>query len=87
MELGGNAPVLIFEDADLDLAADIVTGVKFSNAGQICVAPNRVFVSEKVLKIFTEKVVSRAKARKVGFDKYAEIETGPVIDERAFTRI
>ena len=87
MELGGNAPVLIFEDADLDLAADIVTGVKFSNAGQICVAPNRVFVSEKVLKTFTKKVVSRAKARKVGFDKYAGIETGPVIDERAFTRI
>ena len=62
MELGGNAPVLIFEEADLDLAADIVAGVKFSNAGQICVAPTRVFVSEKVVKTFTEKVVTRAKA-------------------------
>jgi succinate-semialdehyde dehydrogenase/glutarate-semialdehyde dehydrogenase len=87
MELGGNAPVLIFEDADLDLAADIVTGVKFSNAGQICVAPNRVFVSEKVVKTFTEKVVTRAKACKVGFDKFGEISTGPVIDKRAFDRI
>ena len=87
MELGGNAPVLIFEDADLDLAADIVTGVKFSNAGQICVAPNRIFVSDLVKKDFTDKVVSRAKAAKVGFDKNKEITTGPVIDKRAFENI
>ena len=87
MELGGNAPVLIFEDADLDLAADIVAGVKFSNAGQICVAPNRVFVAEKVVETFTEKVVSRARNCKVGFDKNTDISTGPVIDKRAFNRI
>ncbi|MGC3940717.1 NAD-dependent succinate-semialdehyde dehydrogenase [Roseobacter sp. EG26] len=87
MELGGNAPMLVFEDADLDLAADIVTGVKFSNAGQICVSPNRVFVAEAVREAFTEKVVDRAKAAKVGFDKSAEITTGPVIDARAWTRI
>ncbi|MFV1635795.1 NAD-dependent succinate-semialdehyde dehydrogenase [Phaeobacter sp. JH20_17] len=87
MELGGNAPVLIFEDADLDLAADIVTGVKFSNAGQICVSPNRVFVAEAVRDAFTEKVVERAKAAKVGFDKDTDITTGPVIDGRAWTRL
>ena len=87
MELGGNAPVLVFEDADLDLAADIVTGVKFSNAGQICVSPNRVFVANDVRDAFAEKVVARAKAAKVGFDKAADITTGPVIDGRAWTRI
>ena len=87
MELGGNAPVLVFEDADLDLAADIVTGVKFSNAGQICVSPNRVFVAKAVLEAFTQKVVDRARAAKVGFDKHANITTGPVIDERAWTRL
>ena len=87
MELGGNAPVLVFEDADLDLAADIVTGVKFSNAGQICVSPNRVFVVEAVRDAFTEKVVERAKAAKVGFGKDADITTGPVIDGRAWTRL
>ena len=87
MELGGNAPVLVFDDADLDLAADIVTGVKFSNAGQICVAPNRVFVAENVKEKFTEKVVSRAKASLVGFDKNKDITTGPVIDKRAFQKI
>jgi succinate-semialdehyde dehydrogenase/glutarate-semialdehyde dehydrogenase len=87
MELGGNAPVLVFEDADLDLAADIVTGVKFSNAGQICVSPNRVFVAKAVLEAFTQKVVDRARAAKVGFDKHANITTGPVIDESAWTRL
>lgn len=87
MELGGNAPVLVFEDADLDHAADIVTGVKFSNAGQICVAPNRVFVAESVREAFTEKVVARAKSATLGFDKDADITTGPLIDGRAWARI
>ena len=87
MELGGNAPVLVFEDADLDLAADIVTGVKFSNAGQICVSPNRVFVVEAVRDAFTEKVIDRARAAKVGFDKTVDITTGPVINARSWTRL
>lgn len=87
MELGGNAPVLVFADADLDLAADIVTAVKFNNSGQICVAPNRVFVEASVADVFAAKVVVRAKATKVGFDKTADIVTGPVIDGRAWRRI
>ena len=87
MELGGNAPVLVFEDADLDLAADIVTGVKFSNAGQICVSPNRVFVADAVREDFTQKIVDRARAAKVGFDKTDDITTGPVIDARAWKRL
>ena len=87
MELGGNAPVLVFEDADLDLAADIVASVKFSNAGQICVSPNRVFVAEEIRDTFTQKLVERAKNATVGFDKDADITTGPVIDGRAWTRL
>lgn len=87
MELGGNAPVLIFEDADLDLAADIVCGVKFSNAGQICVSPNRVFVHRAVLEEFTRKAVERAQSAGVGWDKEADILTGPVIDGRAWRRL
>lgn len=87
MELGGNAPVLVLEDADLDLAADVVCGVKFSNAGQICVSPNRVFVANAVHDAFKEKVVARANAAQVGFDKAADITTGPVIDGRAWARI
>jgi succinate-semialdehyde dehydrogenase/glutarate-semialdehyde dehydrogenase len=87
MELGGNAPVLVFEDADLDLAADIVTGVKFSNAGQICVSPNRVFVAEAVHQSFCERLRKRAQAALVGFDRTKDITTGPVIDGRAWQRI
>ncbi len=87
MELGGNAPVLVFEDADLDQAADIVCGVKFSNAGQICVSPNRVFVHRSVLEPFTQRAVRRANAAETGFDKTRDIVTGPVIDGRAWQRI
>ena len=87
MELGGNAPVLIFEDADLDLAADIVCGVKFSNAGQICVSPNRVFVHRAVLEQFTERAVDRARSAGIGWDRHADILTGPVIDGRAWKRL
>lgn len=87
MELGGNAPVLVFNDADLDRAADIVTAVKFNNAGQICVTPNRVFVERGVYDAFRDKVVARAKAAKVGFDRNADILTGPMIDGRAWKRV
>ncbi|WP_283639062.1 aldehyde dehydrogenase family protein [Marinovum algicola] len=87
MELGGNAPVLIYRDADLDLAAEIVTTVKFNNAGQICVTPNRVFVEREVHEAFRDKVVARARAAKVGFDREADILTGPMIDRRAWARV
>ncbi|WP_373634809.1 aldehyde dehydrogenase family protein [Yoonia sp. SS1-5] len=87
MELGGNAPVLIFPDADLDVAADIVCGVKFNNAGQICVSPNRVFVHQDVLEEFTAQAVAKAQNAGVGWDKTADILTGPVIDGRAWARL
>lgn len=87
MELGGNAPVLVFADADLDLAADIVCGLKFENAGQICVAPNRVFVHSSVAETFYQKVVTRALAIKVGFSRDEPIDMGPVIDQQAWNRI
>jgi succinate-semialdehyde dehydrogenase/glutarate-semialdehyde dehydrogenase len=87
MELGGNAPVLIFDDADLDLAADIVCGLKFENAGQICVAPNRVFVHRDVADTFYQKVLARTQAVKVGFNRNEAIDMGPVIDQQAWQRI
>ena len=87
MELGGNAPVLVFPDADLDKAADVVCGIKFSNAGQICVAPNRVFVHRDVLPAFTAKVVARANAVTTGWDRDGDVGMGPVIDGRAWTRL
>lgn len=83
MELGGNAPVLVFADSDLDLAADIVCAVKFGNCGQICVTPNRVFVQKSVASEFASKVVERAKAVKVGYGLQSDNEMGPLIDAQA----
>ena len=87
MELGGDAPVLVFEDADLDLAADTICALKFGNSGQICVTPNRVYAHNDVAEQLKSKIVSRAKAVKVGFDREADIDMGPVIDDRAWQRI
>lgn len=87
MELGGNAPVLVFGDADLDVTANVVCGIKFSNAGQICVSPNRVFVERSVVEAFKEKVVAHADAARIGWDRNADITTGPLINEKAFNRI
>lgn len=87
MELGGNAPAIVFPDADLDLAADIICALKFNNAGQICVTPNRIFVAASIAADFTAKLVERAGAVRVGFDKTQPIVTGPLIDNRAWKRI
>ena len=87
MELGGNAPVLVFPDADIDQAINVICGVKFANAGQICVAPNRVFVHRSVLESFTRKAVEFARNANVGWDKTQDIKTGPVINEKAWKRL
>lgn len=87
MELGGNAPVLVFADADLDLAADVIAALKFGNSGQICVAPNRVFAEDAVRDALAQKIVERAQAVIVGFDRNAAIGMGPLIDRGARARI
>ena len=87
MELGGNAPVLVFDDADVGQAAEVVCGVKFSNAGQICVAPNRVYVQRGVLDEFAAAAVSHARSAKVGWDRHADIDTGPLANGKAWERV
>jgi succinate-semialdehyde dehydrogenase/glutarate-semialdehyde dehydrogenase len=66
MELGGHAPVIIFDDADVDAAAKTMTFMKYRNAGQVCVSPTRFLVQEGIFKSFVEKFVAGAKAVKVG---------------------
>jgi succinate-semialdehyde dehydrogenase/glutarate-semialdehyde dehydrogenase len=83
MELGGNAPVLIFPDADLDKAVDTVSALKFGNAGQICVAPNRIFVHKDILPEFADRVVEKAKAQKIGFGRDSGATMGPLINQKA----
>ena len=87
MELGGNAPVLVFADSNLDLAAKIVGNVKFGNAGQICVTPNRVFVEASVADEFKQKLVERANSTKVGWELRGDVDMGPLIDAKAWDRV
>ncbi|WP_282092454.1 aldehyde dehydrogenase family protein [Epibacterium ulvae] len=87
MELGGNAPALVFPDADLDLAISTLCGVKFAHAGQICVSPNRVFVHRDIYEDFKARAVAFANDTAIGWDKNAAIHTGPVVDEGARGRM
>lgn len=88
MELGGNAPLLVFNDADLDLAADITCALKFGNCGQICVTPNRVLAQKEIYPAFKEKVAERAAKTRVGFvDRDGDIDMGPLIDAAAWERV
>ena len=87
LELGGNAPFIVFEDADPDAAVDGAIAAKFRNAGQVCVAVNRIFVHEPLFARFTERFAARAAALKVGNGLDPDVQVGPLIDEAALQRI
>src|SRR5215217_3308360 len=82
MELGGHAPAIVFDDADLDLAAKTLAGAKFRNAGQVCVSPTRFLVQEKLYEPFVEKFVAAAKAVRVGNGLEEGTQMGPLVHER-----
>jgi len=82
MELGGHAPAIVFEDADLEQAVNILGANKFRNAGQVCVAPTRFLVHEKVYPEFVERFTAFAKNMKVGNGLEADTKMGPLVAER-----
>jgi len=82
MELGGHAPAIVFDDADLDLAARTLAGAKFRNAGQVCVSPTRVLVQEKLYEPFVDRFIAAAKAVKVGNGLEEGTQMGPLAHER-----
>ena len=82
MELGGNAPVLVFEDANVDQVLDLSVPVKFANAGQVCVTADRFYVHESLQKAFAEGFVARAKALKLGHGLDETSQMGPLINQR-----
>ncbi|PUB23450.1 aldehyde dehydrogenase family protein [Promicromonospora sp. AC04] len=86
MELGGNAPFLVFDDADLDAAVDGAMLAKFRNMGQACTAANRFIVHEDVADDLTAQVVERVRSLTVGPGTDPESRIGPLIDERAVLR-
>jgi succinate-semialdehyde dehydrogenase/glutarate-semialdehyde dehydrogenase len=87
LELGGNAPFIVFEDADLDAAVDGLMAAKFRNGGQTCVSPNRVYVHDAVYAKFAEKLVARVEALRVGPATREDSLIGPMINARAVDKI
>jgi succinate-semialdehyde dehydrogenase/glutarate-semialdehyde dehydrogenase len=82
MELGGHAPAIVFDDADLDSAVKLLSGFKYRNAGQVCISPTRLLVQEKVYDNFLEKFVARSKAVKVGDGMAEGTQMGPLANDR-----
>lgn len=87
LELGGNAPFIVFSDADLDAAADHLMQNKFRAAGQTCVCANRVYVHQSVAAAFTGKVVERATRLRVGDGMQPDVDLGPLINRDGFDKV
>jgi succinate-semialdehyde dehydrogenase/glutarate-semialdehyde dehydrogenase len=82
MELGGHSPAIVFQDADVDVAAKILSANKYRNAGQICVAPTRFIVHQELYEPFVERFVAAAKAVTVGDGMTAGVSMGPLATAR-----
>lgn len=87
MELGGHAPVIIAEDADIDLAVTHTINSKFRNGGQTCVCANRIIVHQKIAKVFTERFTKQTKELVVGNGLTKSTDIGPVINQASFEKI
>ncbi|SCX66697.1 NAD-dependent succinate-semialdehyde dehydrogenase [Variovorax sp. EL159] len=87
LELGGNAPFIVFDDADVDAAVEGAMVSKYRNTGQTCVCANRIYVQRGVLEAFTQKLVAKVNALKVGDGTEAGVTQGPLIDGKAVEKI
>ncbi len=87
LELGGNAPFIVFDDADLDAAVEGAMVAKYRNAGQTCVCANRIYVQEAVYDAFAEKLAAAVARLKVGQGVEAGVTTGPLIDGNAVAKV
>ena len=87
MELGGNAPFLVFDDADLEAAVEGVVASKFRNTGQACISANRVLVQTGVYDEFADRLAARVRKLRVGNGLEAGVEQGPLIDAGAVAKV
>ncbi len=87
LELGGNAPFIVFDDADLDAAVEGALASKYRNAGQTCVCANRIYVQDRVYDSFAAKLVEKVKAFKVGAGTEPGVVIGPLIDEAGLKKV
>ncbi|AOZ03829.1 succinate-semialdehyde dehydrogenase (NADP(+)) [Cupriavidus sp. USMAHM13] len=87
LELGGNAPFIVFDDADLDAAVEGAIASKYRNAGQTCVCANRLYVHDKVYDAFAQKLVAAVQKLKVGHGVEPGVLQGPLINEAAVAKV
>jgi succinate-semialdehyde dehydrogenase / glutarate-semialdehyde dehydrogenase len=87
LELGGNAPFIVFDDADLDAAVEGAMASKYRNAGQTCVCANRIYVQDGVYDAFAQKLVAAVEKLKVGNGQEAGVTQGPMIDVKAVEKV
>ena len=87
MELGGNAPFIVFDDADLEAAVAGAIASKYRNAGQTCVCSNRIFVQEGIYQAFTEKFTAAVKEQAIGNGLDKGVVIGPMIEEKAIQSV
>ncbi|MDR9813655.1 NAD-dependent succinate-semialdehyde dehydrogenase [Rhizobium hidalgonense] len=87
LELGGNAPFIVFDDADLDAAVEGAIASKYRNAGQTCVCANRLYIQSSVYDAFAAKLAARVAAMSVGDGFTAGVEIGPLIDEQGLAKV
>jgi succinate-semialdehyde dehydrogenase / glutarate-semialdehyde dehydrogenase len=87
MELGGHAPVIIFDDADLDVATKLMAATKYRNAGQVCISPTRFLIQKKVYDSFVDKFISASNKVKVGDGLDAGTTMGPLAHDRRLQAI
>ncbi len=87
MELGGNAPFLVFDDADLDAAVEGAMMSKFRNTGQTCVCANRIYVQDSVYDAFAAKLAEKVRGLKVGYGLEEGVSQGPLIDMAAIEKV
>jgi len=87
LELGGNAPFIVFDDADLDSAVEGALASKYRNGGQTCVCANRLYVQDGVYDTFVQKLAAKVKAIRVGNGFETGVTQGPMIDDNAIAKI
>ncbi|MFT4077530.1 MAG: NAD-dependent succinate-semialdehyde dehydrogenase [Asticcacaulis sp.] len=87
LELGGNAPFIVFDDADLDAAVEGAMLSKFRNAGQTCVCANRIYVQAKVHDAFVDKLTQAVRGLKIGDGRNPDNQIGPLIDDAAVAKV
>lgn len=87
LELGGNAPFIVFDDADVDAAVEGLMRAKFRNGGQTCVSPNRVYIQQPIYATFARQLAERVGALRVGPAGRSDAQVGPMINARAVDKI